>query len=107
MKDKPRFDFIYLLIVIGIIILIVQYDNLTTHSLLTHLAFFDIVLGFVFIIKGFAKWDMSYVFTGAFCALSSYYSFKEMSESALILLILSGILGVGNHVRKTFKSTIG
>lgn len=79
MKNQPRFDFIYLLIVIGIIILIVQYDNLTTHSLLTHLAFFDIVLGFAFIIKGFAKWDMSYGFTGAFCALSSYYSYKEMS----------------------------
>lgn len=107
MKNKPRFDFIYLLIVIGIVILIVQYETLTTRSVLTYLAFFDIVLGFVFIIKGFVKWDMSYIFTGAFCALSSYYSYKEMSESALILLVLSGILGVGNHIRKTYKNTLG
>lgn len=107
MKNKPRFDFIYLLIVIGIIVILVQLKTLTTHSLLTHLAFFDIVLGFIFIIKGFAKWDMSYIFTGAFCALSSYYSYKEMSESALILLVLSGILGVSNHIRKTYKNTLG
>ena len=107
MKKQSRFDLIYLLILIGIIILIAQFEKLTTESLIIHLAFFDVIIGFLLILKGFVKWDMSYIFTGAFCALSSYYSYKEMSESALILLVLSGVLGVGNHIRKTFKSTLG
>lgn len=105
--EKPRFDFIYLLTVIGIVFLIIQFDSLTTRSLLTYLAFFDIVIGFILILKGFFTWDMSYIFTGAFCALGSFYSFKEMSDSALFFLILSGLVGVGNHVRKTFKHFLG
>jgi len=107
MKTRPKFDLIYLLILIGIIYLIVQFETLTTESLITYLAFFDVVVGFVLILKGFIKWDMSYIFTGAFCALSSYYSYKEMSDSSLFFLILGGLVGVGNHVRKTFKNTLG
>lgn len=107
MKTKPQFDTVYLLVVIGIIFLITQVEKLTTVTLITYLAFFDVVVGFVLIIKGFVKWDMSYIFTGAFCALSSYYSYKDMSNSTLFFLILSGLVGVGNHVRKTFKNTLG
>lgn len=107
LNSKPRFDFIYLLILLGIIFLIIQFDTLNTITLITYLAFFDIVLGFVFILKGFFKWDVSYIFTGAFCALCSFYSYKEMSDSSLFFLILGGLAGVGNHVRKTFKNLLG
>ena len=107
MKNRPRFDIIYLIIVIGIVYLIIQFDRLTTESLIIHLAFFDIVVGFFLILKGFIKRDMSYVITGAFCALSSFYSYKDMSNSTLFFLILGGLVGVGNHVRNTLKNIIG
>ena len=107
MNIAPKFDLVYLFIIVGIIFIILQFETLTTESLMTSLAFFDVVVGFILIIKGFVKWDMSYIFTGAFCALCSYYSYKEMSDFSLFFLILGGIVGVGNHVRKTFKNTIG
>ena len=106
-NKRPRFDFIYLLIVLGIIFLIIQFDTLDTVTLITYLAFFDIILGFAFILIGFIKWDMSYIVAGAFCALCSFYSYKEMSDSSLFFLILGGLAGVGNHVRKTFKNLLG
>ncbi len=105
--QKPRFDFIYFLVVIAVILLIIQYESLTTGTLITYLAFFDIVVGFALIIKGFLKWEMSYIITGAICALLAYYAWKDMSDTSLIFLILGGLVGVGNHVRKTFKNFLG
>ncbi|MBU1013124.1 MAG: hypothetical protein KKG99_08955 [Bacteroidetes bacterium] len=107
MDKKPKFDFIYLLIVIGIIFLLVKHQDLSTENLILYLVFFDIVVGFVLIGKGFFKWDMSYIFTGAFCALCAYYSYKEMNDSSLLFLIIGGLVGIGNHVRKSFKKYIG
>ena len=105
--QKPRIDIIYLIVLIGIIFVAVKSETLNTQNLITYLAFFDVVVGVVLIIKGFVTWDMSYIFTGAFCTLSSYYSWKDMSDLSLVLLILSGLVGVGNHVRKTFKNLFG
>ncbi len=107
MKEKPGLDFVYILVVIGVIYFLFVNKDLSSQSLLLHLAFFDIVVGFVLIIKGFIKWEMSYIVTGAFCALCSFYAYKEMSDAALFFLILGGIVGVGNHVRKTLKKFIG
>lgn len=107
MKSKPKFDLIYLIILIAVVFFLAKHKTLNTGTLLTYLAFFDIVLGFAFIIKGFISWDMSYIFTGAFCALCSYYAYKEMSDAALLFLILGGLVGIGNHLRKTFKNTLG
>lgn len=107
MKSKPKFDLIYLLIVIAIVFILAKHKTLNPGTLLLYLAFFDVILGFALIIKGFISWDMSYIITGAFCALCSYYAYKEMSDSALLFLILGGLVGMGNHIRKTFKNTLG
>lgn len=106
MKEKPRLDFLYLLILVCIIYLLLQYNNLTTESLISHLVFFDIIIGFLLIIMGLVKWKMSYIITGSFCALCAFYSSKNISDFTLFFLIVGGLVGVGNHIKETMGKII-
>lgn len=101
MQNRPKLDIIYLLSFIGIVYLTTRHNHLSVYTLIDHLVLYDIFIGIILILKGLIARDTSYVIAGLISIMCTYSAINDHSTKTLIFLILGGLTGVGNHIRKT------